>query len=296
MKIRQHRWLRAAGAGAVMCGVIGVATPALAASKTAPYVDKNSSGTISLCDQQGKLITQGSVATTPVAWKAVDSTAAPATYSVKGASATLYAYQPRKGVDPGDWSGEQLSGSATFASPAHPTAVLTGLDESLAEFIADYPATWDGFVELRIYLGAPDLVSHTRPYDTANIEVSGKSWHQLGTPAVACAAGSAVPLERDLATNSAAVASLAAQTTTSPLSASKSHSATPEPTVAEAVPAGSQAAGPAGSPSSAELSTQAVAASSSSSGKSSKTLLFVIIGVVVVGAGFVGLQWVRSRR
>lgn len=282
---------------------------AAVAASGVPYVDPNAVGSIGLCDQQGQPLTHGSVDTRPFVWKAVDETAAQAPYNASGATATLYAYQPRQGVDAADWSGAQLDIASKFANATHPASAMTGLDQSLAIFVAGYPPQWDGFIQLRIYLNAPNQPTYNATYDAANIKVDGNTWSLVGGDSVLCSAGSAVSLRQVLATNTAAVASLTAQTTESaagatagPKAAGATTSATNGGSGGPAAPQPSGSAGidpvPSGSPAlggSASAPAPATSPTPTGGSGSSDTLLWILVGVGVVGAGFVAVQWVRSR-
>jgi hypothetical protein len=272
------------------------AGPAMAGSSL-PYNDTNAVGSIGLCDQHGNAVTKGNVDTKPFIWKAVDETPAKAPYNTAGASATLYAFQPRKGVDPTGWNGAQLSGSSRYSTPAHPTAVMTGLDRSLSAYLANFSVQWDGLLQLRIFLGAPNHSIYNQTYDATNIKVTGNTWTVVGGAKVSCTAGASVSNEQALATNSAEVASLSAQTTQVGLStptlktAAPAASATaPGPTIGSPAPSGSSVVpGPSGAASSPQ------AAASTKSGSSFDVILWVLVGAAFIGAGFVAIQWVRSR-
>ncbi len=131
----------------------------------------------------------------PFIWRAIGSTGAPAGYRKEG-TATLYAFQPRQGVDPADWSGEQLTASSRFSLPAHPMAASTYADESLRMFLGDYPASWNGYVQLRLFLGAPGEGPLTDNYDAADLQVTGGTWHLLNNgPADCTTSGRSVSVE-----------------------------------------------------------------------------------------------------
>ena len=101
---------------AIVLGFVGVVAtaPAVAtASPTTPYRDPASVGSIGLCDRSGHQVMHGSVTATPFAWRAVSSVAAPQGYGVDGRTATLLAYQPRKDVTAGEWSGDALTAAST---------------------------------------------------------------------------------------------------------------------------------------------------------------------------------------
>jgi hypothetical protein len=160
-----------------------------------PYKDAAATGVIGLCDSHGKAITSGSTKIGPFVWRAVGATAAPAKLAAPGRTATLYAFQPRPGVDPSDWSGEQLTASARYTNPAHPMAQATAQDLALNDFLIAYPPRLSGLIQLRLYLGAPDQPLSTASYDATDIKVSGSSWRVVRGGTVSCTAGSSESLE-----------------------------------------------------------------------------------------------------
>lgn len=164
-------------------------------SVTAPYRDASATGSIGLCDRAGHQVTSGSMTARPVVWRAVGTTPAGAAYAVKGRSATLYAYQPRAGVDPSEWSGQVLTAAGFYTAPAHPMAAGTSEDADLAQFVTAFPAQDDGFVQLRLYLGAPDTPPLTTSYDALDLHVTGSSWHAVGGAHVSCSSGRSVSFE-----------------------------------------------------------------------------------------------------
>ncbi|MBV8979636.1 MAG: hypothetical protein JO086_01930 [Acidimicrobiia bacterium] len=157
----------------VFAATVGPALTAAAAGL--PYNDPNANGPLALCDQSAKPIDHGSISTS-AAWTAVSAAPAPAGYGVAGGTATLFAYQPRQGVLPSEWSGDALSASSRYTDPAHPAAKVTSADPPLREFVNAYPPRWAGLVELRLFLGAPDQPPLTRKYAAADIQVSGDTW------------------------------------------------------------------------------------------------------------------------
>lgn len=173
-----------------------VLTAAPASAASVPYTDPSVAGVLALCDASGHQLTSGSTLDLPLAATAVSSAAAPKGYSDPKAKATLYAYQPRQGVDPADWSGGQLTGSSFFSNPAHPMAAFTTGDKRLHEVLQIYPANWAGFVQLRLFFSEANKVAFTQTYPSANLQVNGSSWHQVDPPAVNCGAGRAVSIEK----------------------------------------------------------------------------------------------------
>lgn len=195
---------------AALVGVSGTVGDTAWADSSLPYTTPQATGGITLCDTNGKLLTHGTVADKPFIWRAIGDTKAPAAYSAKGATATLFGYQPRQNVAAGQWSGEALTGSARFTNPTHPTAAATPADLSLADFISDYPPQWDGLLQVRIYLGAPNQAVYSRTYDETDIQVSGSTWQVIKGGKASCTDGDAVSDETLL------LPSVAAMTTPPP--------------------------------------------------------------------------------
>lgn len=160
-----------------------------------PYTDPSATGYLGLCNQAGQQITSGSVGTVPFAWRAVSSVPAPSPYDNTGRTAVLVAYQPQQELPPGDWSGEQLTASSRYSNPTNPMAAATDGDGSLEGFLQDYPTKWDGFVELRMYLGTDDEPSYQEKYPVLDIKVTGSTWHAVGGGAVDCSSGTAESIE-----------------------------------------------------------------------------------------------------
>jgi hypothetical protein len=189
--------LGAAGAlaqplGAPLTGLAAAASPA------APYTDPNAEGSIGLCNQAGQQITSGSVTAQPFAWRAVSTEPAQAPYNNAGRTAILVAYQPLQGLPPGDWSGTQLTSSSRYSNPANPIAAATAADQSLQDIIEAYPPRWDGFLQLRIYLGTVNEQAYTLHYPALNIQVTGNTWQAVAGSPVNCASGTSESLESEV--------------------------------------------------------------------------------------------------
>jgi hypothetical protein len=194
------RRMRVATWGIPVLAAIGLALAApacgaAAASSSPPYTDPTAVGYIGLCNQAGHQITSGNVNTTPFAWRAVSSEPAPAPYNNSYRTAILLAYQPQQGLLPGEWSGEALSASSRYTNPAHPMAAATGGDDSLGDFIGDFPLRWDGYVELRMYLGTQNAEVYSIHYPALNIRVTGDTWTAVGGGSVNCDSGTAESIE-----------------------------------------------------------------------------------------------------
>ncbi len=118
-------------ASCLLAGTLVVAAASLtavgaaSAATTAPFSDPSSVGYLGLCDQAGHQITGGEVSTTPLAWRFVSSVAAQAPYDGATRTAVAMAYQPRQGLLPQEWSGEQLTASSRYSNPSAPMAAAT---------------------------------------------------------------------------------------------------------------------------------------------------------------------------
>ena len=188
---------------------------AVGADTSVPYTDPNAVGSIGLCNQAGQQITSGSVTARPFAWRAVSTQPAQTPYNGAGRTAILVGYQPLEGLPPGDWSGTQLTASSRYTNPANPMAAATDGDLSLDDVIEQYAPKWDGFLQLRIYLGAPQESGYTSQYPALDIQVTGDSWKAVGGSQVNCASGTSVSIESVLLPSSATSPSTSVPSTTS---------------------------------------------------------------------------------
>ncbi len=204
--------------GAIASFIPLVASGLFVASASAPpYADPNAQGSIGLCDQAGHQVTSGRVDAAPFVWSAVSSVPPPRGYGGDGRTATLYAYQPRRGVDAGEWSGQLMTASSRYTNAAHPMAVATAGDISLADFLSTFPAVWDGYLELRLYAGIPNEPEYTRQYPATDIQVTGDTWRVVRGGAGPCGVGTAQSLEtRVLPPNMLNPTTTAAPTSTVP--------------------------------------------------------------------------------
>jgi hypothetical protein len=154
---------------------VGLTSCSSGAAK-APWKDSSAQGTITLYDAAGQVMTSGSITTHPFGAKAVGSTPAKSPYDARGRYATLLAYQPRQGADPSEWSGDLMSASTPYSDPAHPTVTETSTDFSLQDFLGKFPPRWKGYIQLRIFIGAPGVPLQSNPYDAVAIKVDGDKW------------------------------------------------------------------------------------------------------------------------
>jgi hypothetical protein len=170
------------------------AFPAQAATgPAAPYTDAQATGYLALFDKAGDAVKSGMITDKPFADKAVGSKAAATPYSKTGHKATLMAFQPREGVAPGQWSGDTLTASTAYADVQHPAAQGTTQDFALKDFLDEFPANWDGMVELRLYLTAPGVPAQTDGYAATDIKVAGNYWVVVGGGPGAGAGGANIP-------------------------------------------------------------------------------------------------------
>ena len=173
--VNRRRFLVITACVAVVA-VVGIVLATRSSAQASAITDGGSTGGITLYDQAGAPLTTGSVATHPFVAKAVSSIPLPAAYRAAGAKATLLAFQPRQGIPASAWSGDTLTAASPIADPAHPAVVAAATDFSLADFLDEFPARWDGTIELRIFVSAPGLPPMTTSYPSVMLHISGDTW------------------------------------------------------------------------------------------------------------------------
>lgn len=161
---------------------------------TVPYDDGQSAGLLTLCSADGDPVTEGSTADQPFADVVLGTTGLPAGVDPAGAVATVFAYQPRQGIATTEYSGTPLTAASVVADPEHPAAAVQEDGWSIGDFVTAFPATYDGYVQLRLYLGTSGAGTLTEnPYDTADLRVDGDHWELVRGGHASCAdAASAV--------------------------------------------------------------------------------------------------------
>jgi hypothetical protein len=256
-----------------------------------PFSDPHAQGQIGLCDSSGHPIQNGSTISHPYVVAAGSTEAAPAGYQAsKGGKATLYAFQPRQDVDPGQWSGFQLTGSSAYADGKHPLVSGTNLDPSLKDFVTAFPARWDGLVQLRIYYTAPNTVAFKRSYPAAVLRVQGNQWTLVQGAQLNCDLAKVVSSEKLLLPASAFDPAHPAVTDAPSLTAPATAASASSP-----VKGGSATPAAQGSSSGAVPALDAVPAAATRDTSSSSTP-WVVAGLVLVGiAGLAGAAAVRAR-
>lgn len=197
-----RRW--AAGLTFAFLGAgLAVLSPADAAfaKSGVPYTDPSAKGLIALCGANGQDITHGSVYDKPFVFRAVSSVPAPAAYQGTGRLATLYAFQPRKGIEASGWSGDTLTASSTYTNVNSPMAQGTKRDIALSDYLNEFPLAWQGMVELRLIFAAPGVGSDSTSYPVADIKVDGTTWSLVNGASLPCDAGSATSPEESIASS-----------------------------------------------------------------------------------------------
>jgi hypothetical protein len=273
---------------AAMITASGTATAAV----VLPYTDANATGGITLCDAHGKAITSGPVGSS-LAATVVGGSAAVAPFNGDHRSAILTAYQPRKGIDPGNWSGQSMTGLSQYTNPKNPMAEILPRDYTLQGFLTAYPAQWDGLVQLRIYLKAPNQGTKNDTYAATTLKVTGSAWQQVGAAAGdVCKTGTATSIARILGLPIAAPTSRPAGSgSTAPPGASSSSrpgaggsTSAPSAAASNADPSAAQASG--------ALAKAKLAGASTANGGGLLTWVLLAALLAVAAA----LVWLWSRR
>ncbi|HEX3335919.1 MAG TPA: hypothetical protein VHS54_05610 [Jatrophihabitans sp.] len=281
------RWIKSASAAAAAALAAVALSAGPARADKIPFSDPNATGTIGFCDRSGHEVTSGKIGAAPFAWTAVSSDPAPAGFAAPKGRASLFVYQPIRYVDPGDWSGKQLTAASKFTNTAHPMAQGTVLDPALVDFVSVFPPHWNGIVQLRMFFSAPDSAQHTGAYPAAVVQVKGDNWTLMSGGHPACGAGRSVSVETISLPKSAFTVKTPRATpgVTAPSGASASGSSK------ETSPAASTTSRADGA---ATVHPSNAAAATKSGGSSSSAGWWWLVAVVVVGAGG-AVAW-RVRR
>jgi hypothetical protein len=182
--------------GLVACVVVVAAVAVIrlvGGERVVPYEDPQSGGLLTLCSEDGDPVTEGKVGDRPFVGFVVGATGLPAVYDADGAVGTLFAYQPREGIAASEFSGVPLTAAGTLADPERPVVAVTEDVWSVADFVSAFPATLDGYVQLRLVLGTPAAGTLTEdPYDSADLRVDGDSWELVRGGTASCADATAL--------------------------------------------------------------------------------------------------------
>ena len=175
----------------VPAAVAATASPAF----RVPFTDTNVDGWLTFCNQKNQPVTSGSIYAQPFAWKTISSAEAPAGYRKSTARATLYAYQPLQYIDPGDWSGAQLTAGSVYSNPGHPVSAATAVDVPLVNFVQAYPPHWEGLVEIRMMFSGVDEEQLMTPYAAAVLRITGTTWTLVEGGGGSCSQGNGISME-----------------------------------------------------------------------------------------------------
>ncbi len=282
--------------------------PSALADSSVPYKDPNAIGGITLCDTDGTPLTGGNIADAPFVWRAVGSAPAPKAYVGDGRTAVLYGYQPLQGVAPSQWSGEYLTASAKYTNPKFPMAAATPADRALTDYLSDLPPKWNGLVQLRMFVSAPDEPTYTQTYNAATIAINGNTWSLVQGGGGSCTSGKSTSSELSLLPSVAAMPTptprhledakgTGSTGATNPATAPGGHDATAGKSASKGGQSSTNSAATSGNAGSSGAGAQSHASSSAASSKSSSgaTLWVVVLIVVVVVAGAAGAYLWRRR-
>jgi hypothetical protein len=173
-----------------------VLSPVLASADPVPFHDPNVNGKLGFCDKNGHALTTGRITDVPFAFTSVSTVAAPKPYAVPLGKATLYGYSPIQNVDPLNWSPYRMTGSSTYSNKGTPMAQGTPGDAPLEWQVTSFPPTWDGLVQMRLILTAPNQQPMLSPYPAAVLRVTGGTWTMVdGDTSPKCGAGKALSSE-----------------------------------------------------------------------------------------------------
>lgn len=184
------RFACAAAVGALAALSIATVEAGPAAAGSRPIGDPDARGFIGLCDTHDHNVTGGRVGAKPFVWKAVGSVPPPRTFLGHGENAVLNIYQPRPGVPPGDWSGDQLTAATFYYTPRAPSTQATLKDSPLSLIVKEFPPLVDGLYELRMYFGKSNVGLYSAKYPATFIRVEGDRWSVVSGGTVNCAASS----------------------------------------------------------------------------------------------------------
>ena len=172
-----------ASGAALTAGVVAapVAGATSAAPPWEPVANPPQAGGLLFFNAAGQQITGGSVSTSPLA-AYVEGTAV---LNASDDKATLEAYTPVDGVNPGTWSGQGLSSSTVYPNTSAPPPlntstlpVVTGsaTDVSLATYVLSFPnddTSSDGYAGLYVLRLISSHPTTTTSYDSADIQITG---------------------------------------------------------------------------------------------------------------------------
>lgn len=183
-----------------------------------------------------------------------------------------------------------MTGSSTYSNKQHPMSEATIGDAPLEWQSTSFPPTWDGLVQMRLLLSAPNQQVLFTPYPAAVIKISGGTWTLVdGDTSPACSSGQAVSSEKVLIP-----AKL--QPTAPPPGAT-----TPSAAPSGSATLGSVSSDPSGSntsnvePGGGQSGANAAAPARTNSSPSIVPIALALVAITAVVAGGVGFWAARTR-
>jgi hypothetical protein len=282
------RFARAALAFLIVATGVLFGIPAHADTVQIPFTDRNVNGSLTFCDKNNKEVKTGKITDIPFVLKYVSSSPAPKGYYGPLGKANVLVLQPREGVDPGLWNGVQMTGSAHYSNPNHPSSVATYADRPLIDFTGVAPL-WQGLAQVRMYFSNVNTQPYRAKYPAAIIKVDGSTWTLVQGGGGDCSSSTAVSNETSLLgpshVPSASPSYHGANPSITPSAVvvgAPSSTATPSPAGTNggsAVPTQSASAAPGADSGSVQASS-----SQSVSGVSLPLVLAAVIGLPLLGA------------
>jgi hypothetical protein len=190
-----RRRAAAAAVLALLAATLAWCVPAQARVAGLPS-DPRAYGYIGFCNEAGQNVTGGSIDAHPFVWKAVSSTHPPANYQGPGENAVLNIYQPRPDTAPAYWSGISLTSASFYNTRNVPVIQATYADESLHDFMKQFPPKVNGLYQLRVFYGKANYGLYSAKYPVTTIQVTGTTWHVVSGGTVNCTKGKAISNEQ----------------------------------------------------------------------------------------------------
>lgn len=184
----------AVGASVLAVGVGALATTGIALAGGGPkppwesQVSPPPNGFLTFYNAKGQVVTGGSITANGLGAYAVASSADKRQGDTK---ATVFVYTPRQGVNPLQWSGEQISLSTNYPNTKAPAPIGTthnpvetnpGTDTTLQSYISAFPNTqtatgWVGLYDVRMHVSGFQLPPEQTYWDTViSVNTNTNTW------------------------------------------------------------------------------------------------------------------------
>jgi hypothetical protein len=182
-----------------------------------------------------------------------------------------------------------MAPSSVYTNTKQPMVAAGYAEPPLEYQVTNAPPKWDGLVQFRILLSAPNTPQLMQPYPTAVIRVTGDRWVMVqGNTSPNCAAGKAVNMNQVLGGKEPATPPAWAANSTANPQAKASASAADAAGVASSLPSPTDDQAPGGS------ATNASAADGASASASILPIALALLGGTVIGVG--AFAFFASRR